>query len=102
MYNIKASRPNRRTILGALLLLVLLLAVLNSCSSVGSCTIPSPTGRDDWAHCSDNWTKQECADHGDALDESTTFSSKSCERLGFTKQCPGEGATWRMSSYPCD
>jgi len=66
--------------------------------SGGTCVVESPTGRAGWDHCYDGWTEAECAE----LSDSTYYGSNSCDALGFTKHCPGEGSTWRLPGYPCD
>lgn len=88
--------------LSLIFIFLAIIIIVSSCSSDGACIIPSPTGRDDWAHCFDGWTKQECVDQGEAIGTDTDFSSRSCNANGFTKQCPGEQPAWRMASYSCD
>lgn len=92
----------KKRLLNIFFLVVIIIVIVSSCSSDGACVIPSPTGRADWAHCFDGWTKQECTDQGEALGADTIFSSRSCKANDFTKQCPGEQPAWRMSSYSCD
>ena len=68
----------------------------------GSCSFSSPTGREDWSYCYDDWTRGECSEHGEALGEDSSYSLLSCNTRGFTKQCPSERPTWRLPGYPCD
>jgi hypothetical protein len=89
-----------RCVLGGLLALSLLPA-LAGCPDLGACIIESPVHPEDrdWDHCVDGYTFQEC---DETPDNHFWYSERSCEDVGFTKQCPGEQNTFRKSAYACD
>ena len=72
---------------------------LLSCGSGGNgvCLV-NATHTPGWTYCDSELESQDDCDRY----EGDWDADNSCSALGYTKECPGEEGTYRLSSYECN